>query len=69
MSTIVDRVPWRPSIEFLPQFDQILFTTVITAGVDDKIYSKETPTEELKTACVEYFKKSYNATEVRNFVY
>ena len=68
MSTIVDRVPWRPSIELLPQFDQILFTTVITAGKDDKIFTKDTPAEELKVACVDYFKKIYNATDVSNFI-
>ena len=59
VSTIVDRVPWRPSIEYLPHFGWIIFMTVITAGADDKIYDKKMPMEELKAACVEMFMKKY----------
>ena len=64
VSTIVDRVPWRPSIELLPHFDQIVFMTVVTAPPDDIYFSKNTPAEDLKEACVDYFMKMYNWTEV-----
>ena len=69
VSTIVERVPWRPSIEYLPHFNWILFMTVITASADDKIYQKTMPVEELKVACVEHFMKKYNVTEVSQFYF
>ena len=68
VSTIVDRVPWRPSIELLPQFDQFLFTTEIKSGKDDKVFTEETPVEELKVGCIDYFTKIYNITDVSNFI-
>ena len=38
--------------------------TVVTTGVNDESYSEKTPREELKKACIDYFMKIYNATEV-----
>ena len=38
--------------------------TVVTAPQDDIYFSKNTPVEDLKEACVDYFMKMYNWTDV-----
>ena len=64
ISTIVDRVPWRPSIELLPHFNQIVFMTVVTAPPDDIYFTQSTPAEELREACMNYFMSRYSFSEV-----
>ena len=64
VSTIVERTPWRPSVERIDHFNQIVFMTVISGGLNDNSYTEKTPKEELKKACIDYFMKICNATEV-----
>ena len=58
-------MPWRPSIELLPHFDQIVFMTVVTAPPDDIYYTQDTPMEEIREACIDFFMKKYNMPDVR----